>query len=65
MDGMTIYRVPDFTPRRENELPADDLDSWSEANWARVPENVRRDVEQHLSRMVYVNAPELLAKWRD
>lgn len=54
--------IPDFSPRPENETPIDALDRWSEANWASVPELVRRDCEQHLRDQV---PADIVAKWAD
>ena len=42
--------------------PRDPLEASSEALWAKVPELVRRDVEQHLLAQL---PADLLAKWRD
>lgn len=62
---MTDRAMPDFTPRADREQPRGKLEIWSEANWAKVPELVRRDVEQHLSAILREQAPAVLEKWRD
>lgn len=58
-------RVPDFSPNPKHEEPRGAIETWSEANWARVPELVRKDVEGHLQHLLLKQAPEVLEKWRD
>lgn len=55
----------DLTPSAHREQPRGALEIWAEANWAEVPELVRRDVEGHLRDILQKQAPEVLAKWRD
>jgi hypothetical protein len=55
-------RMPDFTPNPKHEQPRGALEAWSEANWAKLPELIRHDVEQHLRDQVPV---EVLERWRD
>jgi hypothetical protein len=55
-------RMPDFTPKPEHERPRGALETWSEANWAKIPELVRNDVEQHLKEKLPL---EVLTRWRD
>jgi phosphoribosyl-ATP pyrophosphohydrolase len=57
--------MPDFTPNPKYEHARGALEAWSEANWARLPALIRRDVEEHLRLKLHEEAPELLAKWRD
>jgi hypothetical protein len=53
---------PDFNPRYEHEQPRGGSEARSEALWAKVPELIRKDVEQHLLTQL---PADLLAKWRD
>jgi hypothetical protein len=46
----------------KHETPRDPLEASSEALWAKVPELIRRDVEQHV--LAHLPA-DLLVKWRD
>lgn len=62
---MPARGMPDFTPHQKREQPRGKLEIWSEANWSRVPELVRKDVEGHLRAELEEHAPEVLAKWRD
>lgn len=62
---MAIRGMPDFTPHVRHEQPRDALEVWSEANWAQVPELIRKDVEEHLRLQLLEHAPEVLAKWKD
>jgi hypothetical protein len=39
---------PDCRAMSKQEEPHDPLDTLSEGRWARVPELIRRDVEQHV-----------------
>ena len=55
-------RMPDFTPGPKHERPRGALEIWSEANWARLPDQIRNDVEQHLRDQV---PAEVLDRWRD
>lgn len=57
--------IPDFTPGPKHEKPRGALEAWSEVNWERVPELIRRNVEEHVRAAVHDEAPELLLKWRD
>jgi hypothetical protein len=57
--------MPDFSPKPEHERARGKIEAWSEANWAKLPELIRKDVEQHLLTKLREQAPELLAKWRD
>lgn len=53
-------RMPDFTPDPKNEQPRGALEAWSEANWAKVDEALRKTVED----FVRSKAPvEMLATW--
>lgn len=64
-EGLKMLRhpgIPDFEPRSDREQPVDELDRWSEANWALVPETVRKDCEDHLLEVV---PDEVLKKWID
>lgn len=55
-------RMPDFTPGPKLEKPRGALEIWAEANWAKLPELIRKDVEQHLLDKL---PAEVLARWRD
>jgi hypothetical protein len=57
--------VPDFRANPKHEEPRGALETWSEANWAKVPALIRRDVEAYLKEQVEEHAPDMLAKWRD
>lgn len=57
--------IPDFRPNVKHERPRGKIEIWSEANWARVPELVRNDVEQHVRHLLEEQVPDMLAKWRD
>jgi hypothetical protein len=55
-------RMPDFTPNPKHERPRGALEIWSEANWAKIPELIRTDVEQHLKQKLPL---EVLTRWQD
>lgn len=60
--NMQQFRIPDFRPSPKHERPIDELDRWSERNWAMVPEFIRNDCESHLRAEI---GPYLLGKWMD
>lgn len=62
---MSIPGIPDFRPHAKHERVRCALEQWSEANWEKVPEGIRLDVERHLKAAILAQAPELLDKWRD
>jgi hypothetical protein len=55
-------RMPDFTPSPKHERPRGALETWSEANWAKMHALVRAEVELHLLDGL---PDEVLGRWRD
>ena len=58
---------PDFTPGKHNEKMHGELEKWSEDNYARLPEIVRKDCEREIWERMSANAEgrTMLVSWRD